>query len=138
MKFKNYKDVLANATEDEMKEFEGTLKKMLKENQTGYLESLLTIMKSDKQFVDNVNKRVQDMKKNAPEGFEDVSENIGKQMGRSFMKDNPKFNRLKVYDKINIDDAIVDVEQMIKNRRVKESDGRALNASGGLQAMLGE
>ena len=112
--------------------------KMLKENQTGYLESLLTIMKSDKQFVDNVNKRVQDMKKNAPEGFEDVSENIGKQMVRSFMKDNPKFNRLKVYDKINIDDAIVDVEQMIKNRRVKESDGRALNASGGLQAMLGE
>ena len=32
MKFKNYKDVLANATEDQMKEFEGTLKKMLKEN----------------------------------------------------------------------------------------------------------
>ena len=30
------------------------------------------------------------------------------------------------------------IEQMIKNRRVKESDGRALNASGGLQAMLGE
>ena len=94
-------------------------------------------MKSDKKFVDNVNKRVQDMKKNAPEGFEDVSENIGKEMVKSFIKDS-RFNRLKIYDKINIDDAIVDVEQMIKNRRVKESDGRALNASGGLQTMLGE
>ena len=111
--------------------------KMLKENQTGYLDSLLGIMKSDKKFVDNVNKRVQDMKKNAPEGFEDVSENIGKEMVKSFIKDS-RFNRLKIYDKINIDDAIVDVEQMIKNRRVKESDGRALNASGGLQNMLGE
>jgi len=111
--------------------------KMLKENQTGYLDSLLGIMKSDKKFVDNFNKRVQDMKKNAPEGFEDVSENIGKEMVKSFMKDS-RFNRLKIYDKINIDDAIVDVEQMIKNRRVKESDGRALNASGGLQTMLGE
>ena len=49
-----------------------------------------------------------------------------------------RFERMKVYDKIDIDDAIVDVEQMIKNRRVKESDGRALNASGGLQSMLGE
>ena len=49
-----------------------------------------------------------------------------------------RLDRLKVYDKINIDDAIVYVEQMIKNRRVKESDGRSLNASGGLQTMLGE
>ena len=111
--------------------------KMLQENQTDYLDSLLKIIKSDKQFVDNINKRVQDMKKNAPEGFEDVAEKIGKQMVQSSMKDS-RFDRMKVYDKINIDDAIVDVEQMIKNRRVKESDGRALNASGGLQTMLGE
>ena len=110
---------------------------MLKKNQTDYLDSLLSIIKSDKQFLDNVNKRVLDMKKNAPEGFEDVSESIGKQMVRSFMKDS-RFDRMKVYDKIDIDDAIVDVEQMIKNRRVQESDGRALNASGGLQTMLGE
>jgi len=58
-------------------------------------------------------------------------------MIRSSMKDS-RFERMKVYDKIDIDDAIVDVEQMIKNRRVKESDGRALNASGGLAHMLGE
>jgi hypothetical protein len=111
--------------------------KMLKENQTGYLESLLQIIKSDKKFVDNVNNRVKEMVKTAPKGFEDVAENIANQMVKSSMKDK-RFDRMKVYDKINIDDAIVDVEQMIKNRRVKESDGRALNASGGLQTMLGE
>ena len=77
------------------------------------------------------------MVKTAPEGFEDVAENIANQMVKSSMKDK-RFDRMKVYDKIDIDDAIVDVEQMIKNRRVKESDGRALNASGGLQTMLGE
>jgi len=111
--------------------------KMLKENQTGYLESLLSIIKSDKQFLDNVNNRVKEMVKTAPEGFEDVAENIANQMVKSSMKDK-RFERMKVYDKIDIDDAIVDVEQMIKNRRVKESDGRALNASGGIQTMLGE
>ena len=111
--------------------------KMLKENQTGYLESLLSIIKSDKQFLDNVNNRVKDMVKTAPEGFEDVAENIANQMVKSSMKDS-RFERMKVYDKIDIDEAILDVEQMIKNRRVKESDGRALNASGGLQTMLGE
>ena len=111
--------------------------KMLQENQTGYLESLLKIIKSDKQFLDNVKNRVKEMAKDAPKGFEDVAEKIGKQMVKSSMKDD-RFKRMRVYDKINIDDAIVDVEQMIKNRRVKESDGRALNASGGLQTMLGE
>jgi len=114
----------------------GHLKK-LQRNQTDYVESLLQIIKSDKQFLDNFDTRVKEMVKTSPEGFEDVAENIAKQMIRSSMKDS-RFDRFKVYDKIDIDDAIVDVEQMIKNRRVKESDGRALNASGGLQTMLGE
>ena len=111
--------------------------KMLQENQTNYLESLLGVIKSDKKFVDNVKNRIKEMVKTAPKGFEDVAEKIGKQMVQSSMKDK-RFDRMKVYDKINIDDAIVDIEQMIKNRRVKESDGRALNASGGIQTMLGE
>jgi len=111
--------------------------KTLKKNQTDYIESLLGIMKSDKQFLDNFDKRVKEMVKTAPQGFEDVAENIANQMVKSSMKDS-RFNRMKVYDKIDIDEAIVDVEQMIKNRRVKESDGRALNASGGIQTMLGE
>ena len=111
--------------------------KMLQKNQTEYLENLLNIIKSDKKFLDNNKKLTETMMKDAPEGFENEAKNIVEMMVKSSFKGD-RFDRLKVYDKINIDDAIVDVEQMIKNRRVKESDGRALNASGGLQAMLGE
>jgi hypothetical protein len=111
---------------------------MLKKNQTEYLESLLNIIKSDKKFLDQNKKLAETMMKDAPEGFEDQAQSIVKMMIESTMGKGGRLDRLKVYDKINIDDAIVDVEQMIKNRRVKESDGRVLNASGGLQAMLGE
>jgi hypothetical protein len=111
---------------------------MLKKNQTEYLESLLNIIKSDKKFLDQNKKLAETMMKDAPEGFEDQAQGIVKMMIESTMGKGGRLDRLKVYDKINIDDAIVDVEQMIKNRRVKESDGRVLNASGGLQAMLGE
>jgi len=112
--------------------------KMLKNNQTDYLESLLNIIKSDKKFLDQNKKLAETMMKDAPEGFEDQAQGIVKMMIEGSMGKGGRLDRLKVYDKIDIDDAIVDVEQMIKNRRVKESDGRALNASGGLQAMLGE
>ena len=112
--------------------------KMLQKNQTEYLESLLNIIKSDKKFLDQNKKLAETMMKDAPEGFEDQAQGIVKMMIESTMGKGGRVDWLKVYDKINIDDAIVDVEQMIKNRRVKESDGRVLNASGGLQAMLGE
>jgi len=112
--------------------------KMLRNNQTDYLESLLNIIKSDKKFLDQNKKLAETMMKDAPEGFEDQAQGIVKMMIEGSMGKGGRLDRLKVYDKIDIDDAIVDVEQMIKNRRVKESDGRALNASGGLQAMLGE
>ena len=112
--------------------------KMLQKNQTDYLENLLNVIKSDKKFLDQNKKLAETMMKDAPEGFEDQAQNIVKMMVESTMGKGGRLDRLKVYDKINIDDAIVDVEQMIKNRRVKESDGRVLNASGGLQAMLGE
>ena len=111
--------------------------KMLQKNQTDYLENLLNIIKSDKKFLDNNKKLTETMMKNAPEGFEDQAKDIVEMMVKSSFKGD-RLDRLKIYDKINIDDAIVDVEQMIKNRRVKESDGRALNASGGLAKMLGE
>ena len=63
--------------------------------------------------------------------MKDFAKEITESIKRDAMKGS-RFDRFKVYDKIDIDDAIVDVEQMIKNRRIKESDGRALNASGGL------
>jgi len=112
--------------------------KMLQKNQTDYLEHLLNVIKSDKKFLDQNKKLAETMMKDAPEGFEDQAQNIVKMMVESTMGKGGRLDRMKIYDKINVDDAIVDVEQMIKNRRVKESDGRALNASGGLQAMLGE
>ena len=111
--------------------------KMLQKNQTDYLESLLNIIKSDKKFLNNLKTNTDEAIAQAPIGMEDFAKEITESIKRSAMKGS-RFDRMKVYDKVDIDDAIVDVEQMIKNRRVKESDGRALNASGGLQAMLGE
>jgi hypothetical protein len=111
--------------------------KMLKNNQTNYLESLLNIMKSDKKFLNNLKVNTDEAIAQAPIGMEDFAKEITESIKRNAMKGS-RFERMKVYDKVDIDDAIVDVEQMIKNRRVKESDGRALNASGGLQSMLGE
>ena len=55
---------------------------------------------------------------------------------RSAMKEN-RLKRLSVYDKVNPDDAIMDVEMMIKNMSTGK-DKRALNATGGLAYMLGE
>jgi len=111
--------------------------KMLKNNQTEYLESLLNIMKSDKKFLNNLKANTDEAIAQAPIGMEDYAKEITESIKQNAMKGS-RFDRMKVYDKIDIDDAIVDVEQMIKNRRVKESDGRALNALGGLQTMLGE
>ena len=111
--------------------------KMLQKNQTDYLESLLNIIKSDKKFLNNLKANTDEAIAQAPSDMQDFAKEITESIKRSAMKGS-RFDRMKVYDKIDIDDAIVDVEQMIKNRRVKESDGRALNASGGLQAMLGE
>ena len=111
--------------------------KMLKNNQTDYLESLLNIIKSDKKFLNNLKANTDEAIAQAPIGMEDFAKEITESIKRDAMKGS-RFDRMKVYDKIDIDDAIVDVEQMIKNRRVKESDGRALNAFGGIQTMLGE
>jgi len=111
--------------------------KALQKNQTDYVESLLQIIKSDKNFINNLKANADEAIAQAPIGMKDFAKEITESIKRDAMKGS-RFERFKVYDKIDIDDAIVDVEQMIKNRRVKESDGRALNASGGLQNMLGE
>ena len=111
--------------------------KMLQKNQTDYLESLLNIIKSDKKFLNNLKANTDEAIAQAPTGMEDFAKEITESIKRDAMKGS-RFDRFKVYDKIDIDDAIVDVEQMVKNRRVKESDGRVLNASGRIQTMLGE
>jgi len=111
--------------------------KALQKNQTDYVQSLLNIIKSDKKFLNNLQANTDEAIAQAPIGMKDFAKEITESIKRDAMKGS-RFDRFKVYDKIDIDDAIVDVEQMIKNRRIKESDGRALNASGGLQTMLGE
>jgi hypothetical protein len=111
--------------------------KALQKNQTDYVQSLLNIIKSDKNFLDNLKANTDEAIAQAPIGMEAFAKEITESIKKDAMKGS-RFDRFKVYDKIDINDAIVDVEQMIKNRRVKESDGRALNASGGLTTMLGE
>ena len=108
-------------------------RKMLEKNQTDYLESLLNTIKSDKKFLDKNKELAKQVQKDIDEsGFGDFT--TAEKMLQPFIKNAMKgdrLDRMKVYDKINIDDAIMDIEQMIKNRRMRESDGRALNASGG-------
>jgi len=108
-------------------------RKMLERNQTDYLESLLDTIKSDKKFLDRNKEIAKQVQKDIDEaGFGDLTtaEKMLQPFIESAMKGD-RLDRMKVYDKINVDDAIVDIEQMIKNRRMRESDGRALNASGG-------
>jgi len=108
-------------------------KKMLEKNQTDYIEALLGTIKSDKKFLDNKKRIAKQIQKDIDEsGFGDFTnaEKMMKPFIESAMKGD-RLDRMRVYDKINVDDAIIDIEQMIKNRRMKESDGRALNATGG-------
>ena len=108
-------------------------RKMLEKNQTDYLESLLGTIKSDKKFLDKNKEIAKQIQKDIDEaGFGDFTN--AEKMLQPFIESaikGDRLDRMKVYDKINIDDAIMDIEQMIKNRRMRESDGRALNASGG-------
>ena len=108
-------------------------RKMLERNQTDYLESLLDTIKSDKKFLDKNKEIAKQVQKDIDKaGFGDFT--TAEEMLQPFIKNAMKgdtLDRMKVYDKINVDDAIMDIEQMIKNRRMRESDGRALNATGG-------
>jgi len=108
----------------------------LKENRTEYVKHLLNIIKSDKKFLDNNRAIVEETIAQAPIGMEDIAKEISDSIKRNAMKEN-RLERLSVYNKVNPDDAIMDVEMMIKNMSTGK-DKRALNATGGIARMLGE
>ena len=109
---------------------------ILKENRTEYLKHLLNIMKSDKKFLDNNRELVEEAIAQAPIGLKEFAKEMSDSIKRNAMKEN-RLERLSVYDKVNPDDAIMDVEMMIKNMSTGK-DKRALNATGGVARLLGE
>jgi len=108
----------------------------LKENRTEYVKHLLNIIKSDKKFLDNNRELVEEAIAQAPIGLKEFAKEMSESIKRNAMKEN-RLERLSVYDKVNPDDAIMDVEMMIKNMSTGK-DKRALNATGGIARMLGE
>ena len=92
------------------KEQMATLQKYRKE----YLESLLDTIKSDKKLLD-------DIKTKYPE---DIKPIIYKMANEGSNK-----GRLDVYKKVDIDEAIADIETMVKNMEL--AGGRKLNSDGG-------
>ena len=89
-------------------------KKLLQTNRKEYLENLLDVIKSDKKLLD-------DIKTKYPE---DVQPMIYKMVNEGGNK-----GRLDVYKNIDIDEAITDVETMVKNMEL--AGGRKLNSDGG-------
>jgi len=89
-------------------------KKLLQTNRKEYLENLLDVIKSDKKLLD-------DIKTKYPE---DVQPMIYKMVNEGGNK-----GRLDVYKNIDINEAITDVETMVKNMEL--AGGRKLNSDGG-------
>lgn len=108
----------------------------LKENRTEYVKHLLNIIKSDKKFLDNNRELVEEAIAQAPIGMKEFAKEMSESIKRNSMKEN-RLERLSVYDKVNPNDAIMDVEMMIKNMSTGK-DKRALNATGGVARLLGE
>jgi hypothetical protein len=100
------------------------LKKSIEQNRLEYLENLSDAIKSDKKLL----RDIKDMPKEWQE-FMYKSANEGANQGR-----------LDVYNKINIDDAISEIEQMKKNLEFKNLPGkeikRRMNAEGGVSQGL--
>jgi hypothetical protein len=86
----------------------------LQKNRKEYLESLLDTIKSDK-------KLLEDIKTKYPE---DIKPIIYKMANEGSNK-----GRLDVYKKVDIDEAIADIETMVKNMEL--AGGRKLNSDGG-------
>jgi len=86
----------------------------LQKNRKEYLESLLDTIKSDKKLLD-------DIKTKYPE---DIKPIIYKMANEGSNK-----GRLDVYNKIDINEAITDIETMVKNMEL--AGGRKLNSDGG-------
>jgi hypothetical protein len=100
------------------------LKKSMEQNRLEYLENLSDAIKSDKKLLTDI--------KNMPKEWQEFmykSANEGANQGR-----------LDVYKKINIDDAISEIEQMKKNLEFKNLPGkeikRRMNAEGGVSQGL--
>ena len=92
------------------KEQMATLQKYRKE----YLESLLDTIKSDKKLLD-------DIKTKYPEDIKPIIYKMANEGGNK--------GRLDVYNKIDINEAITDIETMVKNMEL--AGGRKLNSDGG-------
>ena len=92
------------------KEQMATLQKYRKE----YLEQLLDTIKSDKQLLDDIKTKY------SPE----IQDKVYKMVNEGGNK-----GRLDVYKKVDIDEAIADIETMVKNMEV--ASGRKLNSDGG-------
>ena len=95
-------------------------KKLLQTNRKEYLENLLDVIKSDKKLLD-------DIKTKYPE---DVQPMIYKMVNEGGNK-----GRLDVYKNIDINEAITDVETMVKNMEL--AGGRKLNSDGGRVGLKG-
>lgn len=100
------------------------LKKSMEQNRLEYLENLSDVIKSDKKLLTDI--------KNMPKEWQEFmykTANEGANQGR-----------LDVYKKINIDDAISEIEQMKKNLEFKNLPGkeikRRMNAEGGVSQGL--
>ena len=79
-----------------------------------YLESLLDTIKSDKKLLD-------DIKTKYPKDVQPIIYKMANEGGNK--------GRLDVYNKIDIDEAITDIETMVKNMEL--AGGRKLNSDGG-------
>jgi len=89
-------------------------KKLLQTNRKEYLENLLDVIKSDKKLLDDIKTKYS----------EDLQPMIYKMVNEGGNK-----GRLDVYKTIDIDEAITDIETMVKNMEL--ASGRKLNSDGG-------
>tara|TARA_R100000988_G_scaffold63152_1_gene31688 strand:- start:1231 stop:3081 length:1851 start_codon:yes stop_codon:yes gene_type:complete len=103
-------------------------KKMVEGFRVDYLESILDTIKSDKAAIDRVNEMAGSQKQ------KDALFNLLNSGGNR--------GRLDVYKTIDPDEAILEIEQMIKNLKLKdmsqEAIKRTMNSDGGLAYMMGE
>ena len=88
--------------------------KLIQKNRKEYLENLLDVIKSDKKLLDEI-------KVKYPEDIQPMIYKMANEGGNR--------GRLDVYKNIDINEAITDVETMVKNMEI--ASGRKLNSDGG-------
>jgi hypothetical protein len=99
------------------------MKDAINKNRLEYLENLSDVIKADKKLLREM--------KDLPKEWQDFMYKQANEGGNK--------GRLDIYNKINIDDAIGDIEQMKKNLEFKDIPGkeiqRKMNAEGGSQGL---